>query len=177
MEGSDFTVGPEQMKGFAAVFAACCTSGFAGVWIQKMLQQTSASIWVRNVQLATFGAAMSATVMMITDGEKIANNGLTQGYDVRVVSVILMTAFGGLLCAVMLKYAGATHGCFSTALSIVLTSLLSQLLLGDFHTDLLFGLGACTAVGASLLFSLGLPAPLVNSVARLLRPQHPVANP
>merc|ERR1719401_1759938 len=106
---------------------------------------------------------------MITDGERIANEGMTTGYDARVVAVILMTALGGLLCAVMLKYAGATHGCFSTAISIVLTSLLSQLLLGDFRTDLLFGLGACTAVGASLLFSLGLPAPLVGAAARLFR--------
>ena len=44
-----------------------------------------------------------------------------RGYNTRVFLVIAMNAFGGLLCAVMLKYAGATHGCFSTALSIILT--------------------------------------------------------
>lgn len=164
------TFGPEQVKGFAAVLSACCTSGFAGVWIQKMLQQTSASIWVRNVQLALFGSAMSIIVAMVNDGERIVNSGgMTQGYNIRVVSVILMTAFGGLLCAVMLKYAGATHGCFSTALSIILTSLLSQVLLGDFRTDFLFCVGAATAVSASLLFSLGLPEGLLASAASLLR--------
>merc|ERR1719188_1395428 len=126
------------MKGFAAVLAACCTSGFAGVWIQKMLQQTAVSIWVRNVQLATFGTAMSIIVAMASDGEQIVNHGIAQGYNMRVISVIIMTAFGGLLCAVMLKYAGATHGCFSTALSIVLTSVLSQLFIGDFSPDGLF---------------------------------------
>lgn len=30
-------------SGFAAVIMACFTSGFAGVWTQKMLQQSSAS--------------------------------------------------------------------------------------------------------------------------------------
>lgn len=46
------------------------------------------------------------------------------GYNKRVLLVIAMNAFGGLLCAVMLKYAGATHGCFSTALSIILTCIM-----------------------------------------------------
>merc|ERR1712113_1322382 len=90
--------------------------------------------------------------------EKIANSGFLQGYNRRVVSVILMTAFGGLLCAVMLKYAGATHGCFSTALSIVLTNFLSKFLLHEDASDALFVVGASLTIGASLLFALGLPA-------------------
>merc|ERR1719277_2651560 len=148
------TFGGDQLKGFLAVLLACCTSGFAGVWIQKMLQQTSASIWMRNVQLALFGSATSIFVAVLQDGEKIANGGLLQGYNQRVVSVILMTAFGGLLCAVMLKYAGATHGCFSTAMSIILTSIFSEIFIGDFAADGLFVLGAMVAISASLLFAL-----------------------
>merc|ERR1711972_1312763 len=81
----------------------------------------------------------------------------TQGYDVRVVLVILMNALGGLLCAVMLKYAGATLGCFSTAISIILTCILSAILLRDFIPDYIFAIGATIAVAASLLFALGLP--------------------
>merc|ERR1719277_1174863 len=108
-------------------------------------------------------------VALVTDGERIANEGMTTGYDVRVVSVILMTALGGLLCAVMLKYAGATHGCFSTALSLILTSLLSQVLFADFSTDLLFCAGTITAILASLLFSLGLPEGLLALATNTLR--------
>merc|ERR1712150_408007 len=108
------------MGGFIAVLMACCTSGFAGVWIQMMLQQGGVSIWMKNVQLAFFGSITSIVVAFMKDGEEIANNGLTRGFSSRVISVILMNALGGLLCAVMLKYAGATHGCFSTAMSIIL---------------------------------------------------------
>jgi len=154
---NDFSFGADQAKGFVAVLCACCTSGFAGVWIQKMLQQSGSSVWVRNVQLGLFGSAMGAVVVVVNDGKAVLAGGFTQGYDFRVVCVILMTALGGLLCAVMLKFAGATHGCFSTALSIILTSLLSHTLVGDFEMDWLFGVGTGVAVLASLLFSLGPP--------------------
>lgn len=148
----------DQMKGFAAVLCACLTSGFAGVWIQKMLQQTQASIWMRNIQLGLFGACSSLLVAVAQDGEVIANSGFNSGYNFRVLLVIAMNAFGGLLCAVMLKYAGATHGCFSTALSIILTCFMSSLLLQDFTPDLLFMVGTAISVGASFLFALGLPS-------------------
>merc|ERR1711879_529089 len=72
-----------HVQGFLAVLTACCTSGLAGVWIQKLLQNNTASIWMRNFQL-----------------------GLFIGYNLKVMAVIAMTAGGGLLCAVMLKYAG-----------------------------------------------------------------------
>merc|ERR1711920_87519 len=87
----------------------------------------------------------------------MGDRGFFQGYNYRVVAVIAMTAFGGLLCAVMLKYAGATHGCFSTAMSIVLTSWMSKAFLGDFSSDMLFGVGTTLTIAASLLFALGWP--------------------
>merc|ERR1719265_1857673 len=153
----------DQFKGFIAVICACFTSGFAGVYIQKMLQQTTASIWMRNVQFGLFGTAMAK------DGEAIVDAGLMQGYTGRVVLVVLMNALGGLLCAAMLKYAGATLGCFSTALSIILTCVLSATVLQDFVPDLTFVLGSALAVSASILYGLGLPESCLNLV-RYLRP-------
>ena len=34
-----------------AVLSACCSSGFAGVYFEKILKGTKASIWMRNIQL------------------------------------------------------------------------------------------------------------------------------
>jgi len=150
------TFGSDQVKGFIAVLLACFTSGFAAVFIQKMLQQTTASIWVRNIQFGLFGSVMGLLVAFGEDGHKILKDGFLQGYSVRVVSVIAMNAIGGLLCAVMLKYAGATLGCFSTAISIILTCLCSWAV-ADFSPDGLFVLGTFLAIAASLLFGLGLP--------------------
>jgi len=146
------------MEGLIAVLLACLTSSFAAVYVQKMLQQTTASIWVRNVQLGLFGSAMSLAVALSQDGARIAEGGFTQGYSPRVVAVIFMNAFGGLLCAVMLKFAGATLGCFSTALSIVLTSMISATVLMDFAPDVTFACGAFLAILASIVYGLGLPA-------------------
>merc|ERR1712187_848622 len=138
-----------KLKGFIAVVCACFTSGFAGVFIQKMLQQNNASIWMRNLQMALFSSVMGWLVSFVKDGEAILSDGFTQGYDIRVVLVILMNALGGLLCAVMLKYAGATLGCFSTAISLILTCIFSAMRLHDFIPDLLFICGTLSVVSAS----------------------------
>ena len=41
-------------KGFLAVAAACFTSGLAGVYFEMVLKNSTADLWVRNVQLSLF---------------------------------------------------------------------------------------------------------------------------
>merc|ERR1712048_374495 len=106
-----------------------------------MGKQTGASIWVRNVQLGAFGTVMALIVSLSKDGTQIREGGLTQGYSVRVVSTVLNNALGGLLCAAVLKYADNILRCFSTALSIILTSVLSALGFRDFIADDFFVIG------------------------------------
>merc|ERR1712039_746458 len=125
------------------------------------------SIWMRNVQFGFFGAVMALCVVMGQDGHQVIDDGFHQGYSIRVFWVILMNAFGGLLCAAMLKYAGATLGCFSTAMSIILTCTLSATVMKDFIPDILFLMGTCLAIGASLVFGLGLPDKVYAVIDRL----------
>ena len=40
-----------QFVGVLAVLLACVSSGFAGVYFEKILKQTKQSVWVRNIQL------------------------------------------------------------------------------------------------------------------------------
>nr|XP_029541966.1 UDP-N-acetylglucosamine transporter-like isoform X2 [Oncorhynchus nerka] len=40
-----------QFVGMVAVLVACCSSGFAGVYFEKILKETKQSVWVRNIQL------------------------------------------------------------------------------------------------------------------------------
>lgn len=40
-----------QFIGLMAVLMACVSSGFAGVYFEKILKETKQSVWVRNIQL------------------------------------------------------------------------------------------------------------------------------
>jgi UDP-sugar transporter A1/2/3 len=46
--------GPNASLGLIAVFAACMLSGLAGVYFEKVLKGSNASLWIRNVQLSFF---------------------------------------------------------------------------------------------------------------------------
>lgn len=41
----------DRMIGLVAVIAACFTSGFSGVYMEKILKQSPVSTWVRNFEL------------------------------------------------------------------------------------------------------------------------------
>lgn len=40
-----------QLIGLAAVLSSTLTSGFAGVYFEKILKTGPASVWIRNIQL------------------------------------------------------------------------------------------------------------------------------
>ena len=37
--------------GVGAILLACISSGFSGVYIEKILKQSNTSMWIRNIQL------------------------------------------------------------------------------------------------------------------------------
>ncbi|XP_049736230.1 UDP-N-acetylglucosamine transporter isoform X3 [Loxodonta africana] len=43
-----------QFVGLMAVLIACFSSGFAGVYFEKILKETKQSVWIRNIQLVSF---------------------------------------------------------------------------------------------------------------------------
>jgi len=54
--GDIVTAGTRSMTtGLVAVTVACCSSGFAGVYFEKVLKESEASLWVPNVELAVIG--------------------------------------------------------------------------------------------------------------------------
>lgn len=43
-----------KLLGLAVVFCACCTSGLAGVWFERVLKGSTSSLYLRNVQMSLF---------------------------------------------------------------------------------------------------------------------------
>jgi len=151
--------------GLIAVLSACVTSGLAGVYLEKILKQTDASIWLRNIQLAMFGSALAFVGALVTDGSKIKQDGFMQGYSSLVWGVIWLQAAGGLVVAAVLKYADNILKCFGNALSIVISCMLSALFLQEFVPDGLFVVGTFLVLVATTLYSLGAPAIVMRKIS------------
>ncbi|XP_006903388.1 PREDICTED: UDP-galactose translocator isoform X3 [Elephantulus edwardii] len=139
--------------GLAAVVASCLSSGFAGVYFEKILKGSSGSVWLRNLQLGLFGTTLGLVGLWWAEGTAVAHYGFFFGYTPAVWGVVLNQAFGGLLVAVVVKYADNILKGFATSLSIVLSTVASIRLFG-FHVDPLFALGAGLVIGAVYLYSL-----------------------
>lgn len=145
--------GQNYMVGLVAVVISCLSSGFAGVYFEKILKGTSASVWVRNVQLGVFGTALGLLGLWWNDGAAVARHGFLFGYTGMVWAVIFNQAFGGLLVAVVVKYADNILKGFATSFSIIVSTVMS-IYLFHFHVDLLFTAGAGLVIGAVYMYSL-----------------------
>ncbi|KAL9951361.1 hypothetical protein ACROYT_G044012 [Oculina patagonica] len=154
-----------KFVGLVAVLTACCSSGFAGVYFEKILKGTKASIWMRNIQLGSFGVIFGLIAVFVNDGNAVESNGFLQGYNRVTWIVISLQAFGGLVVAAVVKYADNILKGFATSVSIVVSSLVSFYFLGDFKPTNFFFLGTCGVLAATFLYGmpekkLSQPAPL-----------------
>ncbi|XP_077319391.1 UDP-galactose translocator isoform X1 [Lithobates pipiens] len=156
--------GQNYVVGLIAVAVSCLSSGFAGVYFERILKGSSASVWLRNIQLGIFGTALGLLAMWQQDGAAVAERGFFFGYTPLVWCVIFNQAFGGLLVAVVVKYADNILKGFATSLSIVVSTAASVHLFG-FSIDLPFAVGAGLVIGAVYLYSLPrTPDPATSSV-------------
>ncbi|KAE9101081.1 hypothetical protein PF007_g15285 [Phytophthora fragariae] len=119
--------GQSTTKGLLAVVAACVCSGFAGVYFEKILKGSGAktTLWERNVQMCFLGLALSGGGLLYNDLESILSLGFFYGYRPVVWAAICMSAFGGLLTAVVVKYADNILKAFATSIAVVLSVIMS----------------------------------------------------
>ncbi|XP_039204430.1 UDP-N-acetylglucosamine transporter isoform X2 [Crotalus tigris] len=141
-----------QLVGLVAVLIACFSSGFAGVYFEKILKETKQSVWIRNIQLGFFGSIFGLMGVYIYDGELVSKNGFFQGYNKLTWIVVVLQALGGLVIAAVIKYADNILKGFATSLSIILSTLISYFWLQDFVPTSVFFLGAVLVIVATFLY-------------------------
>lgn len=138
--------------GLAAVITSAILSGFAGVYFEKLLKGTPQSLYVRNIQLGFIGVIFGSVTMFINDGEKVFSKGFFFGYDYVVWIVIFLNSFGGIMVAVVVKYADNILKGFATSCAIVLSCILCVYLF-DFEISLPFSSGAALVILSVYMYS------------------------
>ncbi|CAL1528858.1 unnamed protein product [Lymnaea stagnalis] len=138
--------------GLVAVIISCFMSGFAGVYFEKILKGTRQSVWLRNVQLGALGVVIGLITMYFKDGAEVSKKGFFNGYDSVVWFLVCLQSFGGLLVAVVVKYADNILKGFATSAAIIISCIVS-IYFFDFHLSLEFTLGAGLVIGAVYIYS------------------------
>lgn len=144
---------PDQNRllGFSAALGACFLSGFAGIYFEKMLKGADISIWMRNIQLSLLSLPFGLVTCFVNDGSKLTSDGFFYGYDGFIWYLILLQAGGGLIVAVVVKYADNILKGFATSLAIIISCVASMYLF-DFNLTIQFTFGAALVIASIFLY-------------------------
>ncbi|KAG0164760.1 hypothetical protein DFQ28_004106 [Apophysomyces sp. BC1034] len=111
-------------------------------------------LWIRNIQMAFFSVILGLVfVVLLQDGATIAEKGFFVNYTALTWLVIAIQACGGLIVALVVKYADNILKGFATSISIILSSLVSVWLFG-FSLSGSFLFGAAFVIYATYLYGL-----------------------
>jgi solute carrier family 35 (UDP-sugar transporter), member A1/2/3 len=140
------------LLGLVCVLIASFSSGFAGVYFEKILRNSNISLWVRNLQLSFLGAIFSIFTVYTYDGKNVNEFGFFYGYNYGVWITISVQSFGGLLVAVVMKYADNILKGFATSIAIILSCSFSFYFF-DTHISPMFLFGTLVVILSVLFYS------------------------
>lgn len=141
-----------RIVGLVAALIACCLSGFAGVYFEKILKGAEISIWMRNIQLSVVSVPLGVIICFTSDWHEVTSKGFFFGYDLFIVYLIVLQAAGGLTVAMVVKYADNILKGFATSLAIVLACIFSMYFF-DFMISVQFVVGTMFVMCSIFLYS------------------------
>jgi len=141
------------LLGMMANILACFTSAIASVSFEKMFKMNNDSIWLRNVQLSTWGILLGSINCMFTDGSRISGEGFFVNYNYLTFCVIFLLSMTGILVALVFKYADNILKCFAAAISLILTYCVS-VMMNDAPSSPYFVVGAILTASSIFLYNL-----------------------
>jgi solute carrier family 35 (UDP-sugar transporter), member A1/2/3 len=143
-----------HLIGLLSVFTACLTSALAGVYFEKLIKTKNVSVWLQNVQLAFFSFILAALGIYINDYDLVKHGGVFQGYNTLAWIVVLLNSLGGLIVALVLKYADNLLKCFANALALIFSLFIAIFITKTSVFSFSFLLGGILVITASFCYSL-----------------------
>ncbi|KAJ1456130.1 nucleotide-sugar transporter-domain-containing protein [Pelagophyceae sp. CCMP2097] len=137
--------------GLSTCVAVACISGFAGVYFEMVLKASSISVWARNIHLGTAACIIAVIGVYTKDSRKVERCGFLGGYGGVVWLYVATQAVGGLLIAMIVKFADNILKAFATSVAIIAVALISNAFFA-FALSPLFFVGGGGVVYAIFLY-------------------------
>jgi UDP-sugar transporter A1/2/3 len=132
-----------KMIGFGAVMTEVILSGFASIYYEKIVKNTTenVTIWERNFQLSFYSIIIYLFIIIFELNHTGADERqLGENWSMLTMLVALLSAGGGLLVAATLKYADSILKTLATAGAIVLSTVLGHFYLsGPMDFNMIIG--------------------------------------
>ncbi|KAG7358476.1 UDP-galactose transporter [Nitzschia inconspicua] len=150
-----------NLKGILATLGIAVSSGFASVYTEKVIKtQRQKSPLVSGqyglaytqVQLASMSLVTIGIYACLMDFSTIMQYGLFHNFNGGAFLTVFNSAIGGLIVAGVLKYADSVLKGYATAISVIMTGLLSMMLFGT-HLHVVYFMGIANVVIAVLLYN------------------------
>lgn len=143
----------KPLMGFLAILIACCLSGFAGVYFEKILKNSvQVSLWIRNIQLSLGAILIGFLQLILTEQDHLSNKGFFYGFTPLTWFCIALQVQGGLLVAVVIKFANNILKGFATSLAIVISTVAS-IFIFNFNLTPSFMFGASLVIGSVMMYN------------------------
>jgi UDP-sugar transporter A1/2/3 len=123
-----------------------------GAYFEKVLKGTPTTLWVRNIQLGMIGLLSSIAIALL-DFDSIAEKGFFYKWDYLTICVVLNQAIGGLVVALVVKYADSIVKGFAVSISIVINCAIS-IVFFEFVAHYFFFAGTVFVLASVYMYSL-----------------------
>ncbi|KOB64378.1 putative UDP-galactose transporter, partial [Operophtera brumata] len=119
-----------------------------GVALVQLSSTETKSVWMRNVQLSLLSLPFGACTYLIKEG---TTQNLLKGFDGFVWYLVVLQAAGGLIVAVVVKYADNILKGFATSFAIVISCVVSMYIF-DFVLTVQFAMGTLLVTASIFLY-------------------------
>jgi len=147
-----------RVKGIMATLGVASCSGVSSVYTEKVIKKhrkksvSQFSLAYMQVQLASASLFMIGSYAVVKDFSAIRQGGLWQNFDMGVIAATVNTGIGGLSVAAVLKYADSVIKCYATAVSVILSGILSVIIFGTTLSNAYF-LGIVNVISSVILYN------------------------